>query len=345
MATASAKNIILFRQVNQQWQAFACSTSCEVTLSAEMSDVSTGQWTEVKPKSLSFGMRGSFLVPSANREELATLMISGTPLLCRLASVTAHPDAVSPSGYTQDSQLMMQGYCIITDLSFSAGNGQSAAVSLTLKGTGAMTYKENALKVSILIDGVKVKPSSAVSVEFPALTWTIAFKNPLTGAETPLAVTDLDSFQLSDGLHILPVTQAVSGMTWPYSITKANHAITAKAVYMTSYCQEDSCAVRFDYPAHFGIVDSDFVVSAASVAALTAVTVQGESHTQNNISMRNKRIVFAWADRQINRITDGGGQVQTNGFTMSSVVINGRDYFVACQTLPSSVSDYSLNFE
>lgn len=100
-----------------------------------------------------------------------------------------------------------------------------------------------------------------------------------------------------------------------------------------------SVSITYHYPTYIGVVANGTTVNEALIKGLTKSIEWSKSKT-STLSQVNQLIVYAYPKSYgtLTSIKDGNGFEGIGGYTVSTIIVNGQEYYVYVQKLPATAS-------
>ena len=140
----NGSDLMVFSKVGTTMAAFACATSCNVTLAAEMLETSSkdsGNWKEQTARKLGWNLKSDQLMTIAGYDAVFAAMVALVPVDIEFGVAgNAGSEGIPAEGWSVPVAGYM-GKAIITSLDLTAGEGENATYSVSMEGTGPLTPK------------------------------------------------------------------------------------------------------------------------------------------------------------------------------------------------------------
>lgn len=100
-----------------------------------------------------------------------------------------------------------------------------------------------------------------------------------------------------------------------------------------------SVSITYHYPTYIGVVANGTTVNETLIKGLTKSIEWGKSKT-STLSQVNQLIVYAYPKNYgtLGSIKDGNGFEGIGGYTVSTITVDGQEYYVYVQKLPATAS-------
>lgn len=100
-----------------------------------------------------------------------------------------------------------------------------------------------------------------------------------------------------------------------------------------------SVSITYHYPTYIGVVANGTTVNETLIKGLTKSIEWGKSKT-STLSQTNQLIVYAYPKSYgtLTSIKDGNGFEGIGGYTVSTITVDGQEYYVYVQKLPATAS-------
>lgn len=100
-----------------------------------------------------------------------------------------------------------------------------------------------------------------------------------------------------------------------------------------------SVSITYHYPTYIGVVANGTTMNETLIKGLTKSIEWGKSKT-STLSQVNQLIVYAYPKSYgtLTSIKDGNGFEGIGGYTASTIIVNGQEYYVYVQKLPATAS-------
>lgn len=137
-------DMLLFQLVAGDWVAIACSTHCELDVTADMMEVRhplRGDYKQHKPRRMSWGVKSAHVLAM---DEAAWLTAAEDEATLRVIV------SVRENGHVR-KPIVIQGDVMVTRVQSAGHNGQAATWSIETQGTGRPLFADLEW---ILADGV-----------------------------------------------------------------------------------------------------------------------------------------------------------------------------------------------
>ena len=144
MEIINGADLMVFSNIGTKVAAFACATSCTLSVSAELLETTSkdsGAWKQQEARKLGYSLKSDQLMTIAGYDAVLAKMVAREPVDFEFGVAgNAGSEGMPAEGWSVPTA-GYKGKAIITSLELTAGHGEKATYSVSMEGTGPLIPK------------------------------------------------------------------------------------------------------------------------------------------------------------------------------------------------------------